>query len=276
MPFKAQNTSYSAQTNNFTKFATKNLKRYFIHLAYNGSNYHGWQRQKNAHSVQAELEKCLSLKLHTSIDIMGCGRTDTGVHARKFYAHFDLEKALDEKKIPTFVAALNNFLPQDIVVYKIWEVPSEAHARFDATERTYHYQIHHQKRVFGNELSYFIFVETDMDLMNKAAAILLEYNDFTSFAKLHSQTKTNLCTLKSAFWTKRDKQLVFEITADRFLRNMVRAIVGSLLEVGQGRRSLDDFRQLIESRNRSAAGYSVPAHALFLQEVRYPESIIKK
>lgn len=251
------------------------MKRYFIHLAYNGNNYHGWQRQNNAHSVQAELEKCLSLKLNNPIDIMGCGRTDTGVHARNFYAHFDFATAIDADKLPNLIAELNRFLPQDIVIYKIWEVPADAHARFDATERTYQYHIHHQKIVFGNELSYFIYSELDLNLMNKAATILLEYNDFTSFAKLHSQTKTNLCTLKSAFWTRYDEQLVFEITADRFLRNMVRAIVGSLLEVGQGRRSLDNFRQLIESRDRNAAGYSVPAHALFLHEIRYPEIIFK-
>ena len=252
------------------------MRRYFIHLAYNGSNYHGWQRQNNAHSVQAELEKCLSLKLNTSIDIMGCGRTDTGVHARNFYAHFDLEAILDAGQLPTLIAELNRFLPQDIVVYKIWEVPADIHARFDATERTYQYHIHQQKMVFGNDLSYFVYTKSDLDLMNEAAAILLEYSDFTSFSKLHSQTKTNLCVIKSAFWTKHEDQLVFEITADRFLRNMVRAIVGSLLEVGQGRRSLEDFKQLIEVRDRRAAGFSVPAHALFLHEIRYPEVIFKK
>ncbi|MBZ0242739.1 MAG: tRNA pseudouridine(38-40) synthase TruA [Bacteroidales bacterium] len=252
------------------------MKRYFIHLAYNGSNYHGWQRQNNAHSVQAELEKCLSLKLSSSIDIMGCGRTDTGVHARNFYAHFDLETTLDVKHTPILIAELNRFLPRDIVIYDIWEVPAYAHARFDATERTYQYHVHQQKIVFGDELSYFVYTEPDLDKMNKAAAILLKYNDFTSFAKLHSQTKTNLCTIKSAFWTKRGEQLVFEITADRFLRNMVRAIVGTLLEVGQGRRDLENFRQLIESRDRNAAGYSVPAHALFLHQIRYPEDFFEK
>ncbi|MDY0076403.1 MAG: tRNA pseudouridine(38-40) synthase TruA [Bacteroidales bacterium] len=252
------------------------MKRYFIHLAYNGSNYHGWQRQNNAHSVQAELEKCLSLKLSKPIDIMGCGRTDTGVHARNFYAHFDFETILDAEKTAVLVDELNRFLPKDIVIYNIWEVPNDSHARFDALERTYQYHIHDKKRVFGNTLSYFIFAKPDIDLMNQAASILLEYNDFTSFAKLHAQTKTNLCDIKSAFWTKHEDQLIFEITADRFLRNMVRAIVGSLLEVGQGRRSLANFRQLIESQNRNAAGFSVPAHALFLDEIRYPEVIFKK
>lgn len=252
------------------------MKRYFIHLAYNGSNYHGWQRQNNAHSVQAELEKCLSLKLRTTVDIMGCGRTDTGVHARNFYAHFDTETPIVNEQIPNLIDELNRFLPQDIVIYNIWEVSAEAHARFDAIERTYHYHIHHQKMVFGNELSYFVYVEPQLELMNQAAAILLEYNDFTSFAKLHSQTKTNLCTIKSAVWKKHDSKLVFEITADRFLRNMVRAIVGSLLEVGQERRSLEQFRQLIESRDRNAAGFSVPAQALFLDEILYPEAIFQK
>ena len=249
------------------------MKRYFIHLAYNGSKYHGWQRQNNAHSVQAELEKCLSLKLNATIDIMGCGRTDTGVHARNFYAHFDFATAIDAEKLPDLIAELNRFLPQDIVIFNIREVHSEAHARFDALERTYQYHIHHQKMVFGNELSYYVYAEPILDLMNEAATILLEYKDFTSFAKLHSQTKTNLCSIKNASWTKHDGGLVFEITADRFLRNMVRAIVGSLLEVGQGRRNLDNFRQLIESRDRNAAGFSVPAHALFLHEIRYPEAI---
>lgn len=252
------------------------MKRYFIHLAYNGSNYHGWQRQNNAHSVQAELEKCLSLKLRTTIDIMGCGRTDTGVHARNFYAHFDTETPIVTEQIQNLIAELNRFLPQDIVIYNMWEVSAEAHARFDAIERTYHYHIHHQKMVFGNELSYFVYVEPQLELMNQAASILLEYNDFTSFAKLHSQTKTNLCTIKSALWIKHDSKLVFEITADRFLRNMVRAIVGSLLEVGQKRRSLEQFRQMIESRDRNAAGFSVPAHALFLHEILYPVALFNK
>jgi len=207
---------------------------------------------------------------------MGCGRTDTGVHAHNFYAHFDLETNLDVEKTAVLVDELNRFLPKDIVIYKIWEVPNEAHARFDATERTYQYQIHHQKKVFGNELSYFVYTKPDLDSMNEAAAILLDYSDFTSFSKLHSQTKTNLCVIKSAFWTERDEQLVFEITADRFLRNMVRAIVGSLLEVGQRRRSIENFKQLIEVRDRKAAGFSVPAHALFLNEIRYPEVIFKK
>jgi tRNA pseudouridine38-40 synthase len=248
------------------------VNRYFIHLTYKGTNYHGWQRQDNANSIQAELEKCLGIKLNAKIDIMGCGRTDTGVHAQNFYAHFDHETIFDEDNLQKLTADLNRFLPADIALFSIWKVSQDAHARFDAIERTYHYHIHQSKAVFKNELSYYIFGKLDVNEMNKAAGILLEYNDFTSFAKLHSQTKTNLCTIKAATWIEQADGLVFVITADRFLRNMVRAIVGSLLEVGQGKRTIDEFRQLIEAKNRNEAGYSVPAHALFLHDVKYPVS----
>jgi tRNA pseudouridine38-40 synthase len=248
--------------------------RYFIHLAYNGTAYHGWQRQDNAHTVQAELEKCLSLKLGQTISVMGCGRTDTGVHARNFYAHFDIET---NSKVPDaidFVNQLNRFLPSDIVVFSILEVSEKLHARFDALSRVYRYFLHTEKAVF-NPHSYYFPYQLDLQQMNNAASLLLKYTDFTSFSKLHTQTQTNNCQITYAQWTSHQNQLIFEIKADRFLRNMVRAIVGSLIEVGLHKRSPDDFEKLILAKNRNAAGYSVPAHALFLEDVNYPPELFQ-
>ncbi|MDD3637815.1 MAG: tRNA pseudouridine(38-40) synthase TruA [Bacteroidales bacterium] len=248
--------------------------RYFIHLAYNGSAYHGWQRQENAHTVQAELEKCLSLKLGTTISLMGCGRTDTGVHAKNFFAHFDLESEVKEIDSEDFRKQLNRFLPPDIVVFRILKVPDEFHARFDAISRKYCYYLHTEKDVF-NPNSYYFPHELDIEQMNEAARILLKHTDFTSFSKLHTQTQTNNCKIEFARWTKTKHHLVFEISADRFLRNMVRAIVGSLIEAGLQKRSTTDFEALILAKNRNAAGYSVPAHALFLEEVIYPAGLFE-
>lgn len=243
--------------------------RYFVHLAYNGSAYHGWQSQDNAGSVQSELEKCLNLKLRCEIKLTGCGRTDSGVHARNYYAHFDIENEIPSCEIPKLVNSLNLFLPEDIVIYRIWKVSDELHARFDAKRRTYHYYISRTKNPFHTKDSYYLYGNLDVKLMQKAADVLTEYVDFTSFAKLHSQTKTNNCKIFGATWFEENGLLVFRISADRFLRNMVRAIVGTLLEVGKGNLSLNDFKKVIEKKDRCSAGFSVPAHALFLENIEY-------
>lgn len=241
--------------------------RYFLHLAYNGANYCGWQVQPNAVSVQETIEKCLSLKLKHKVSVTGCGRTDTGVHARSFYAHFETDAMPSD--IDNFVYQLNVFLPDDIVVYRCFPVSSDMHARFSAKSRTYRYYITRGKNPFKKDEAFYLYGKLDVEAMQKAADTLFEYTDFTSFSKLHTQVKTNNCRIIKALWYKKDDLLVFEIKADRFLRNMVRAIVGTLLEVGRGRLTVDDFRNVLERRDRCSAGTSVPAHALFLEDVEY-------
>lgn len=243
--------------------------RYFVHLSYNGAAYHGWQAQENAPSVQAEIEKCLSLKAKETISLTGCGRTDTGVHARNFFAHFDSETQFTEHELTHLVEKVNLFLPSDIVIHRIWHVYNDLHARFDAQKRTYHYYISQHKNPFRTAESYYIYGNLNVQQMQKAADILFEYDDFTSFAKLHSQTRTNLCKIYTARWFDENGLLVFRVSANRFLRNMVRSIVGTLLEVGKGKLSLNDFRIIIEAKDRCFAGFSAPAHALFLEEVIY-------
>lgn len=243
------------------------MKRYFIHLAYNGSNYCGWQIQPHSPSVQETLERCLGLKLGKPVSITGCGRTDTGVHARNYYAHFDLDT--DIADCEDLAYRLNVFLPPDIVVYRIWPVQEDLHARFDALSRTYHYYITRTKNPFHQQDAYYLYGDLDVEKMQQAADLLHEYRDFTSFSKVHTQVKTNDCRIMEARWFEQDGLLVFRIRADRFLRNMVRAIVGTLLEVGKGRMTLDEFSAVIEKKNRCSAGESVPAHALFLEEVAY-------
>lgn len=243
------------------------MKRYFIHLAYNGANYCGWQIQPQSPSVQGELERCLSLKLGRPVNITGCGRTDTGVHARSFYAHFDFEGQIVDCK--DLSCRLNVFLPPDIVIFRIWEVAPDFHARFDAVSRTYHYQISRSKNPFHQNDAFPYFGSLDVGKMQQAADLLFGYTDFTSFSKLHTQVKTNNCKIMEAKWLEQDGLLVFRIKADRFLRNMVRAIVGTLLEVGKGKMTLEDFQKVIETKNRCSAGESVPAQGLFLQEVEY-------
>lgn len=247
------------------------MQRYFITLAYNGTRFHGWQVQPNAHSVQQELEKALSTLCREQIAITGAGRTDTGVHARKMVAHFDSsQEYLDDKD---FTYKLNSFLGRDIVIYGIRKVPKEAHARFDAISRTYNYCITRCKDPFAQETSWHYKYPLDVLQMNRACRILFEFTDFTSFSKLHTDVKTNNCRIMQAEWQERGDHLVFVVQADRFLRNMVRAIVGTLIEVGRGKISLDEFRQIIERKNRSEAGVSVPAHGLFLVEIEYPSEI---
>jgi len=247
-------------------------KRYFIRLSYKGTNYHGWQIQPNAITVQEVLNKALSTILNCEINVVGCGRTDTGVHASDFYAHFDVDEQVtfDCDKLSF---RLNRFLPHDIAIKQTFRVREEAHTRFDATARTYHYFITKEKNPFRLESHWKVAYELDVQKMNEAAKILFEFEDFTSFSKLHTDVKTNNCKIYQAEWKDNGDELVFTVKADRFLRNMVRAIVGTLVEVGRGKMNLDDFRQVIESKNRSNAGSSVPGHGLFLAEIDYPESI---
>lgn len=244
------------------------LYRYFIRFAYNGTAYHGWQIQRNAHTVQAELNRALALLLGHAVETLGCGRTDTGVHARRYVAHFDTPKMLDATEIAT---KLNKMLPPDIAVYSLRAVSPKANARFDATARTYKYFITTAKNPFLTEYAHYVHFMPDIEAMNQAAEILLTVTDFTSFAKLHGNAKTNDCTVTEAYWSVNEENntTVFTITANRFLRNMVRAIVGTLLDVGRGKLSQQDFRQIIEKKNRCASSTSAPAHGLFLWDVKY-------
>ena len=250
----------------------KNHHRYFLKLAYNGQNYFGWQVQKKENTVQAEINKAMCTIFKEEINVVGCGRTDTGVHARDFYAHFDLSENLTKTGIQKAISSLNGYLPKDIAIDDIIAVNPKANARFDALSRTYKYYIVQKKDPFMDRFAYIYFVDLDMKMMNKAAEILFEYNDFTSFSKAKTQTKTNNCKISKAKWEKSDSTLVFTITADRFLRNMVRAIVGTLIDVGRNKITIDQFRKIIEQKNRSAAGFSVPAHGLFLHSIEYPKS----
>jgi tRNA pseudouridine38-40 synthase len=249
------------------------LQRYFIRLAFNGTAYHGWQIQKNATSVQESLTNALTLLLHEPVELTGAGRTDAGVHARDYYAHFDLENQLKASDRKNLVFKLNGFLPGDIVVHDILPVKPGSNARFSAISRTYRYVISTCKNPFLSGYAYYLYGMLNMDLMNEGAAILLETQDFTSFSKVNSDTKTNICTVSYATWEREGDELVFTIRANRFLRNMVRAIVGTLLELGRERITLDDFKKIIESKNRSDAGGSVPACGLFLVNIEYPEEI---
>lgn len=249
-------------------------QRYFIELAYKGTHFHGWQVQPNAVSVQECLEKALSTVTRNVVDVTGAGRTDTGVHASYYVAHFDSEMPnLDH---PDFAYKLNSFLGNDVVIFKISRVSPEAHARFDAISRTYQYHLNLLKDPFALETSWHFFRPLNLDLMNAACLILFGYSDFTSFSKLHTDVKTNNCKIYFAEWIKNGNRIVFTVKADRFLRNMVRALVGTLLEVGMGKIDLDGFRQVIEKKDRGAAGTSVPAHGLFLTDIEYPEAIFKR
>lgn len=241
--------------------------RFFIQLSYNGTNYHGWQIQPNATSVQETLTNVLGVVLNDKdITIMGAGRTDTGVHASQMFAHFDYENEIDAK---TIVHKLNSFLPRDIAVSNIIPVEENAHARFDAKQRTYEYKINLTKNVFSDELSWYYNKELDVDAMNDAARLLMEFIDFQCFSKVHTDVNTFNCKITQAFWKKENDQLIFTISADRFLRNMVRSIVGTLVYVGLGKISKADFQTIIESKDRKKAGFSVPACGLYLTEIKY-------
>jgi tRNA pseudouridine38-40 synthase len=245
--------------------------RYFIHLTYNGTRFHGWQVQPNATSVQENLNKAFSVLLQSDINLTGAGRTDTGVHAREMYAHFDFEASFD---IPNLVHKLNSFLSKDIVIYDIIPVHDDAHSRFDATKRTYEYHIHQFKNPFLDELSWYFHQPLDIDLMNQASQLLFNYTDFECFSKVNTDVNTFDCTIFEAYWTRGEAKqendhLVFTISANRFLRNMVRSIVGTLINVGLHKITLNDFTKIIESKSREKAGFSVPAHGLYLTKIEY-------
>ena len=242
--------------------------RYFIWFSYDGTRYHGWQIQPNGITVQSELQRCLSLLLRQEVSVVGAGRTDTGVHARQMAAHFDI----DELPMSVFDLAhkLNGLLPQDIGVSNVAAVDNDMHARFSAIARTYHYYVHTRKNPFLRQFSLELHYQLDYERMNEAARILLAYEDFGAFCKAGSDVKTTLCKVTHAQWHQTSESTwYFEITANRFLRNMVRAVVGTLIEVGRGRMSLDEFRQVIEGKKRTQAGESMPAKALFLEKVEY-------
>ncbi len=241
--------------------------RYFIEIAYKGKNYFGWQRQPKQISVQEVLEEKLSTMLRENIAIVGAGRTDTGVHAKQMYAHFDYSGDIDSEK---FTFKLNSFLPKDISIYRIFKVEDKAHARFDATSRAYEYHIHIGKNPFLTDGTYQIYHSLDIDKMNEAAKLMYDYTNFKCFSKSKTDVRTYNCDVMNAKWIEIDHLLVFHVKADRFLRNMVRAIVGTLLEVGEGKKTVDDFKEVLESRDRSKAGTSVPAQGLYLTEIVYP------
>lgn len=246
--------------------------RYKLILSYKGTHFHGWQIQPNATSVQEELNQKISVLCGQEVNVLGAGRTDTGVHARNFVAHFDLENEFTKMTLEDFTFKLNTFLSKDIVIHKIERADDQFHARFDATSRTYKYFIHQKKDPFLLEQSWYKYGHLDIDKMNEAAQYLMGKQDFTSFSKLHTQVKTNNCDVQFIQWLEYQHQLIFTIRADRFLRNMVRAVVGTLILVGAGKIKPEDVKEIIARKDRSLAGTSVPAEGLFLWEIAYPEN----
>jgi len=240
-----------------------------MHLAYDGSRYHGWQVQENAPSVQEAITHAVQLIWHTEINLVGCGRTDTGVHAREYYAHFEQDAKKTQEELDELTYRLNRFLNDDIAIFRIFPVPSDLHARFSAHSRTYEYHIHTLKDPFLQEYSWHVHPEPNIIRMNEGAKLLLKTDDYTSFSKLHSAAKTNICKVTQAQWDQTGHRLIFTITADRFLRNMVRAIVGTLVDLGHGKISLKNLENIIDGKDRSLAGESVPAKGLFLVKVVY-------
>ena len=251
-----------------------NPQQYFIQLAYDGTRYHGWQIQPNAVTVQELLNEALATVLRRVVETTGCGRTDAGVHAKQFFAHFTPppppEGRAFDMDLEKFVRSLNALLPHDIAIKRVIPLHADAHARFDATLRSYEYHIHFEKDPFLTNYSWQLRDRPDVALMNQAAAIMMEYTDFGCFSKSNTQVKTNNCKISKAEWVEKDGKLIFRISADRFLRNMVRAIVGTMLMVGKGEIHPEGIRQIIQSKNRSNAGTSVPACGLYLTEVKYP------
>lgn len=243
------------------------MQRYFLQLCYKGTNYCGWQIQNNAVSVQQIVNSALEILICKPTETVGCGRTDTGVHASDFYLHFDTESEIKDEK--EFIYRINKILPKDIAVIDLIKVKADANARFDALSRTYEYHIMRQKDPFLNQLSWYYYADLDIDKMNEACLLLFNHHDFTSFSKTHSQTKTNICKIMLAKWEQQEHLLVFTIRADRFLRNMVRAIVGTLIKVGAHEITLTDFENIIKNKDRKEAGMSVPAKGLYLVNVEY-------
>jgi tRNA pseudouridine38-40 synthase len=241
--------------------------RYFIKLSYKGTPFFGWQIQPNAPTVQSKLEESLSRVLRDKIGVTGCGRTDSGVHASEFFAHFDTDQSIE---IESLKFKLNCMIPKEIAIHEIYPVPEDLHARFSAEARTYHYFINQKKDAFRFQESWLMHADLNIKAMNEACGFLIGKQDFTSFSKLHTQTKTNLCTITEAYWAMNNDQLIFTVTADRFLHNMVRAIVGTTVEVGKEKISPLEFKNIILAQNRQKAGASVPAVGLFLARIKYP------
>lgn len=246
--------------------------RYFVFFAYNGAGYHGWQSQPNALTVQQEMEQAFETLLQEPIALTAAGRTDAGVHASFMVAHFDTSNSLPEN----LCFLLNQYLSDAISIDRIQNVSDSAHARFDALSRTYQYTISSVKNPFRYPYQYYIKDSLDLAQMNASAALLLEYEDFECFSKVNTDVKTFMCQIEKAHWERHENQYIFTIKANRFLRNMVRAIVGTLIEIGQGKRTLDSLHKTLRSKDRSQAGYSVPAHALFLTNIEYPKTLFKK
>ena len=244
------------------------MRRYFIQLAYDGTNFSGWQRQSEQRTVQGVLEENLSKILRDDIQVTGCGRTDTGVHAADYYAHFDIAIEVD---VDTLLYKLNKMLRDQIVIYALFEASDRIHARFSATERAYRYVILTQRNPFKRKYAWYIPEKLDVAEMNKAAATLLEYEDFESFARSGSDVTHYRCDVRKAVFTEHEGEIHFDISADRFLRNMVRAIVGTLLDVGRGKLSVAEFRSVVEQKDRTKAGTSAKAHGLFLWNIQYNE-----
>ena len=255
----------------FFYFCNQFLKmRYFIDISYDGSNYHGWQIQPNADTVQHQINLAFSTILNEEINVLGAGRTDTGVHAKKMIAHFDTNQTIDFEK---FKYRINGFLKNDISLNDIYKVKEDAHARFSAISRTYEYRVSRNKNPFSVN-SYFLIRDLDFQSMKKACKFLHGSHDYTSFAKLHSENYTNNCEVYIANWKEDENLLIFTIKANRFLRNMVRAIVGTLIEIGEGKISFSDIETILMSKDRAKAGYSVPANGLSLIEIEYPKEIL--
>ncbi|WP_034044214.1 tRNA pseudouridine(38-40) synthase TruA [Wocania ichthyoenteri] len=244
--------------------------RYFIELSYNGDAYHGWQNQPTAISVQEVLESSLSTVLKTPISVMGAGRTDTGVHASQMFAHFDSNEELNDVNL---IFKLNSFLPKDIAIHNIFKVKDDAHARFNALSRTYLYRITLEKNVFTFNNTFYVKQALNVKKMNEASKILFDYKDFQCFSKSNTDVKTYYCNIMKAEWVIKNNELQFTIKADRFLRNMVRAIVGTMINIGLGKTTIEDLHTIIKSKNRSEAGFSVPAQALYLTKIEYPDDI---
>jgi tRNA pseudouridine38-40 synthase len=246
--------------------------RYLLELSYNGTNYHGWQIQPNSITVQAVIEKALSVMLNQKIHVVGAGRTDAGVHAAYFCLHFDSSNSIDDQK--GFIYKLNSYLKSDIYVINILKVSDDFHARFDALARTYQYKLTIKKNPFLKDQAYYIRKNLDFSKMNLAALKLFNYTNFKCFSKSNTDVKTYNCTIKKAVWVYRDNCWFFEISANRFLRNMVRAIVGTLIEIGEGKKEVEYFDYVIRNQKRELAGYSVPAHGLYLVDILYPENFL--
>lgn len=246
------------------------MQRYFMHIGFSGRNYHGWQRQPNGITVQEVIEKALWVLLKEKLTSTGCGRTDAGVHARNFYLHFNLQYPMPEEVFQNLVYRLNQILPPDIAVYSVFPVAEDMHARFSALSRTYSYYISREKNPFLSEISWRLTLPLEVSKMQEGASMLIGTADFSCFSKSHTQTRTNICTISQAEWEEKGGLLVFTITADRFLRNMVRAIVGTLMDLGKENITFQEFEGILKSGNRSEAGDSVPAHGLFLERIDYP------